>query len=360
VSNARAGQARPPNSFLRTRRTIAASIALLALAVAPLLAQHSARKLEPPVKIEIKARPIEAFDSRDHAQRRFGQLDFRGGLVLTSPYKEFGGLSSIRLAPDGARFIAVSDKGRWLRGRILYRDGRPIGITDAEMAPVLGADGKPLAAHGWYDTESIADDGDTLYVGIERVHRIVRFDYGKHGLKARGRPIAVPDGMRKLPNNKGIEALVKVPKGKETKNNPLAGALIAISERGLDAHRNLIGFLIGGKLPGTFTLKRRDDFDVSDAALLPKGDLLVLERKYSPLAGVAIRIRRIALADIAPGALVDGAVIFEADLGYQVDNMEGLALHRAATGEMVLTMISDDNFSPLQRTLLLQFTLVGE
>ena len=40
--------------------------------------------------------------------------------------------------------------------------------------------------------------------------------------------------------------------------------------------------------------------------------------------------------------------------------MEGLAVHRDADGETVLTLISDDNFSPLQRTLLLQFTLVGE
>ena len=40
--------------------------------------------------------------------------------------------------------------------------------------------------------------------------------------------------------------------------------------------------------------------------------------------------------------------------------MEGLAVHRNAQGEIVLTLISDDNFSPLQRTLLLQFALVGE
>jgi len=93
---------------------------------------------------------------------------------------------------------------------------------------------------------------------------------------------------------------------------------------------------------------------------IPKGDLLVLERKYSALSGVAIRIRRVALAGLAPGALVDGTIIFTADLNDQVDNMEGLALHRDAGGAMVLTMISDDNFSALQRTLLLQFTLVEE
>ena len=32
-------------------------------------------------------------------------------------------------------------------------------------------------------------------------------------------------------------------------------------------------------------------------------------------------------------------------------------MHRAADGQLVLTLISDDNFSMIQRTLLLQFTL---
>ena len=114
---------------------------------------------------------------------------------MRSSYKNFGGMSAIRVASDGAHFIALNDKGWWFRGRIVYEGSQPIGIVDAEMAPMLGADGQPLAAHGWYDTESIAEDGGTLYVGIERVHQIVRFDYGKEGLLARGRPIAPAAGI---------------------------------------------------------------------------------------------------------------------------------------------------------------------
>jgi hypothetical protein len=72
---------------------------------------------------------------------------------------------------------------------------------------------------------------------------------------------------------------------------------------------------------------------------------------------LAVRVRRIALGDIKPGALVDGSVLFDADLGYEIDNMEGLSVHRSAGGETVLTLISDDNFSTVQRTLLLQFVL---
>ena len=59
------------------------------------------------------------------------------------------------------------------------------------MAPILGPDGRPVAARrNWYDTEALADDGGTLYVGIERAHEILRFDYGRDGLRARGQPVA--------------------------------------------------------------------------------------------------------------------------------------------------------------------------
>jgi hypothetical protein len=342
---------RDDRTFWPSLRAFAALFVGLTVATIPVSAQ-TPHVAEPPVSIEIIAKPITAFDHRDATRRQFGLLEFRGGLVLTSSFREFGGLSSLRVQPDGEHFISASDKGWWLRGRITYAGARPAGIVEAEMAPILGPDGKPLAARRWYDTESIAQDGSTLYVGIERVHRIVRFYYGKDGLAARGQPIDMPPAARTLPNNKGIEALVFVPRGL-----PLGGTLIAISERGLDKEGNILAFLIGGLRPGTFTVRRTADFDISDAALLPAGDLLLLERKFSWTGGLFVRIRRIAQAEIKAGAVVDGPILFEADLGYEIDNMEGLSVHRSASGETVLTLISDDNFSALQRTILLQFTL---
>ena len=335
------------------RRSLVALLAAAAvIAAVPAGAQRPPPAADAPVSIEIRGQPLAAFDIRDPSRRQFGLLEFRGGLVLTSPHRDFGGLSAIRVASDGAHFIALSDKGRWFRGRIVYEGTRPVGIGDAETALILGPDGKPLAERGWYDTEALAEDGGTLYVGIERVHQIVRFNYGKDGLMARGQPIALPPAIRALPANKGIEGLVFVPKGL-----PLAGTLIAISERGLDRAGNIMAFLIGGPSPGAFTIVRSARFDISDAALLPGGDLLVLERKFSWTGGLAVRLRRVALAEIKPDALVDGSVLFEADLGYELDNMEGLSVHRTAAGDIVLTLISDDNFSFLQRTVLLQFTL---
>jgi hypothetical protein len=307
-----------------------------------------------PAAIEVGARPIAAFDPRDPQRLRFGALEYRSGLVLTSRFTAFGGLSAWRwLDAKGERFISVSDKGSWFTGRISYRGRAMTGLDDVEAAPLLGPDGRPITARGWFDSEAIALDGSLAYVALERVNQVLRYDFSKGFTRARGEVVPLPPAARKLPYNKGLEALVVVPRGL-----PLAGTLIAISERGLDRNGNLIAFLVGGPSPGQFSVVRSDNYDVSDAVLLASGDLLVLERKFSWLAGVGIRIRRIALKSLTPGAVVDGPSIFEADLGHEIDNMEGIDAHVTPQGDTVLTMVSDDNFSLLQRTLLLQFTLV--
>jgi hypothetical protein len=350
--------ARAQGKFFTRRRFLAAAAAGLV----PAAAQAQTRPKQPPldelsvaapVSIEVNARPIPSFDTRDRPRTRFGALEYRSGLILTSRFRGFGGLSGWRLDAKGERFISMSDKGTWFTGRTVYNGREITGLADVEAAPMLGADGRPITARGWYDSEAIALDGSLVYVGLERVNQILKFDFAKGGTRSRGEAIPVPPPMRKLPNNKGLESLVMVPKGL-----PLAGTLIAISERGLDSDGDIIGFLIGGPQPGDFSVRRSNNFDISDAVVLRDGDLLILERKFSWLAGVGIRIRRIALKSLQRGATVDGPSIFEADLGHEVDNMEGIDAHVTPEGDTVLTMISDDNFSMIQRTLLLQFTLM--
>jgi hypothetical protein len=283
-----------------------------------------------PVSLEVNARPIPFFDTSDRARVRFGALEYRSGLILTSRFRGFGGISGFRLDPKGERFIAVSDRASWFTGRIVYHGREMTGLDDVEAAPLLGPDGRPITARGWYDSESLALDGSVVYVGIERVHRVLRYDFAKGFTRSRGEEVPLPPAWRKqLPSNKGLEALTVVPKG----------------------------FLIGGKTPGQFSIRRTDKFDISDGVLLPSGDLLVLERKFSWLSGIGIRIRRLPLKALAPGAVVDGPAIFEADLGQEVDNMEAIDAHVTPEGDTVLTLLSDDNFSMIQRNLILQFTL---
>jgi hypothetical protein len=338
-----------------------AAVGISAFAAPDLVRAQSATKpvvkdetfVAAPVSIDVNARAIASFDPRDRSHVRFGSLEWRSGLVLTSPFRGFGGLSALRLDPKGEKFIALSDKGSWFTGRIVYSGREMTGLADVEAAPMIGPDGKPITTRGWFDSESLALDGTLVYVGLERVNLVLRFDFSKGFVRSRGEVVAMPPAVKKLPYNQGLEALVFVPKGQ-----PLAGTLIAMSERGLDPQRNLIAFLVGGPTPGQFSVRRTNSFDISDAVLLLSGDLLILERKFSWLSGVGIRIRRIPLRSIAPGAMVDGPSIFDADLGQEIDNMEGIDAYVTPEGDTVLTMVSDDNFSLLQRTLLLQFTLV--
>jgi len=67
--------------------------------------------------------------------------------------------------------------------------------------------------------------------------------------------------------------------------------------------------------------------------------------------------RRLRQADIRPGALVDGPTVIETGVRFEIDNMEAISVTRSRSGETVLTLMSDNNFSAIQRTLLLQFTL---
>jgi hypothetical protein len=329
---------------------------LAALLVAAGLSYPAHAKPPPlagPVKIEVAAYAIRAFDPRDPSRTGFGALTFRGGLELQSKQPHFGGLSAIRIAEDGRSLLALTDAGDWLTGTLRHEGQAPAGLGDAEMRPIIGPAGTSLAATGDQDSESLAIDGKTLFVGIERDNMILRFDTSAQGLGARGQAVPVPAEIKRLRFNSGLEAMVFAPKG-----HPLAGALIAVAERSPQAGASTIpGFLIGGPKPGAFQIARSKDFDITDAALLPGGDLLLLERFFSPLRGVAMRLRRFAATDLAPGATLEGTVLIEADMGYQVDNMEGLSVHRdPQSGEIVLTLVSDDNFSILQRTILLQFT----
>jgi hypothetical protein len=138
------------------------ALAVVALAlVASLSFPQSARAQTPAVAasvaVEVNARPLEAFDLRDRTRRRFGQLEFRSGLVLTSSFKPFGGLSAFRVDPKGEGFIAMNDKGDWFTGRLVYKGKALAGPLRADarqrrQADHLGAALRQrVARHRWRD-----------------------------------------------------------------------------------------------------------------------------------------------------------------------------------------------------------------
>jgi len=304
--------------------------------------------------IAVSAEPISRFSVSDPDRSRFGALFFRSGLTLKSPVSGFGGFSGLWRSDDGREILALADNAQFLSARTETAEGRLSGLADTVMTPLLLSNGRPLRRTRYYDTESLAISGKTAFIGVERNHAVIRFDLGRDGSFLRGVPIPTPKELKDLPSNGGLEALAVAPQ-----QSPLAGALVAVAEyvKGSDDTPTK-GFILTGPRQGAFDVARSNGYNISDMAFLANGDVLLLERRFSLFGGFACRLRRVGASAIRPGARVDGEIIYESDASHQIDNMEGLCVHREG-GETILTLISDDNFSPFQRTVLLEFALAG-
>ena len=351
---------RPAGRFGRVDRpgtqffgSCAVSLSRLTLAIAIALALnlcHSAPSGAEPVTIN--AARILNFRLGDNSVE-FGKLHFMGGLALSSPDKDFGGLSGLRFLPGQDRIIAVSDAGHFFTAAI-KRDilGAPVDLSDATRDAIPGIGGFLSGLKQDSDCEAIEVSDTRAWLAFERKHRIDAYDLQSGKLV--GEPHPFNDKIRKLKlsSNGGIEALALLPASSQG-----ATRLLAITEESLDAAGNMRAFIVTADAIQPLSLKRTDDFDATDAVFMPDGDLLVLERRFSVKTGPAMRLRRIAGSTIMEGALLDGEILLEADNTYRIDNMEGLAIRRDADGNTVIAIISDDNFSVLQSTLLLEFKI---
>jgi hypothetical protein len=353
---------RSPEAIISRRRVLQTGVAFTAagaVTAAGLTAAQTA-PFQDIRAIQIQARAITHFERARSSVTRFGALEFRGGLVLTSSDTAFGGLSGLVVAPDGGRILSISDEGAWLAAEIVYGDTGPMGLRNAKMGPLQGIGGRVLNRKRDLDAESIALlDGDlingTALVGFERKHRITRFPIVNGVLKPPTGSLPLPAEARRMSSNKGFEAVTVL------RGGPYKGAVIAFSERLLDKDNRHTGWLWVKGEPKSLHLPDIDGFDLTDAASLADGTLLLLERRFRWTEGVQMRIRRFAPDTIKPGAVLEGGILISAGMTYEIDNMEGLAVHRNARGETILTLISDDNFNHfLQRTILLQFALVAE
>jgi hypothetical protein len=346
-----------------TRRSLLGGLAAGAGAAATWRAsaqEDDGRGLKGAQPLQVRARALPHFQPTRPDARRFGDLEYRGGLVLSSSSEHFGGWSGLVMDADGKRLLSISDEGSWMTADVEHDDaGAPTGLARARIGPLLALHGRPLRDKREQDAESVAlVDGTiergTLLIGFERLHRIGRFPVRGGEVQAPTEYLQLPPEARRMPVNQGFEAVAVLKAG------PLRGSIVAFAERytrGTGYHTGWIW--TGSAEPQRLQLRDIDGFNITDAAGLPDGGLLVLERYFRWTAGVHMRIRRLSAAEIRPGAQMTGHTVMQADSGYEIDNMEGLALHRGPRGETVLSLISDDNFSHLlQRTVFLQFTLV--
>jgi hypothetical protein len=337
--------------FSKFIRTAAAGLAAAVLSFSAPVSAESL--LDEAKQVRVKTRPIETFHI-GHSNTEFGKLTFLGGFEILASDRKTGGLSGVISLDDGNRLLAVTDNGHWVAATVEQTDeGAPTGLSDLRYAVLLGADGKSLRARWGHDTEALTLNATGLYVSAERNHAVYHYEWplltGDERMLGQ---LSLPKALDRLPRNTGIEALAAGPAG-----GLLDGKLIAISETTPSDEHDFLGFILGPDGAEEFSIKRHDRFDITDAAFLPDGDLLLMERRFNMKDLIGLRLRRLPGSDLKAGAILDGEILLEADFNHQIDNMEALAVHQNAAGETILTLLSDNNRSLLQRTLLLRFRL---
>ncbi|HYI64472.1 MAG TPA: esterase-like activity of phytase family protein [Allosphingosinicella sp.] len=285
-----------------------------------------------------------ALDAARPERRAVGGLRFLAGWSLASDDLRFGGISGLHL--EGGEVIAISDVGMVARFPVPVRAGR----LPVRFDPLIEGPG-PRSPKSNRDTEALLVRGDRLWAGFERQNMIWRYDRSSLRVQSAARPAA----MRRWGGNRGAEALVRLDDGR-----------FLVMAEGRDdggAHSDVVLFEGDPSRPAAaataLRFRRPPGYRATDAALLPDGRILILSRRFSVWDGFTARLTVANVSRLAAGATIEGREIAALAPPLTVDNMEAMAVTRE-NGRTIVWLASDDNFSPLQRTLLLKFELIAE
>lgn len=290
----------------------------------------------------VVATPI-SLDPDDAAHDRFGGVRYLGGWELTSREPRFGGYSA--LSVDGDKFLSLADTGEYLRFRMSAS-----GLIEAPrfgMIPGFPGDENRKSDR---DSESMAIDSGSrqIWVGFEQYDAIFRYapDFAKVASKAR------PSAMRNWPDNSGPESMARLSDGR----------FVVLSENAAMPDGSKQALLFPGdptedrNKPVRFGYRPPPGYLATDAAELPDGRLIVLNRHFAMMDGFWAALTIIDPRLIREGAILTGEMVAEFRRPLNIDNMEGISVSREG-GRTILWMISDDNQLPIERTLLLKFAL---
>lgn len=251
----------------------------------------------------------------------------------------FGGFSGIEVDASGQGFIALSDRGNLVQGRLIRRDGQISGVKLTDAFPVLNHRGT-IPREQFRDSEGLAQAADgRLFISFEGAHRV--WAYARPGGTAKRLP-RHPD-FKTMQRNSSLEALAIDARGRLYTLPERSGALA----RPFPVYR-----FAHGRWDRAFSIPRRGEFLPVGADFGPDGRFYLLERAYNGL-GFRSRVRRF---DLTSGGFVAETTLLTSGNGTH-DNLEGLAVWRDGAGKIRLTMISDDNFKFFQRTEIVEYVV---
>jgi len=310
-------------------------------AAAPTPAPASAPKISPAPepKARVPGGPVIAVTATPiEIAGRLQGVTLASAVRLSAEPAEFGGFSGLEI--DAGRLVAVTDQG-WLLDAEIEIGAGGLALTNARLSPLRDRRGRALRRKSASDAEALAIRPGRTMIAFERDHRItdVAAD-GRLGTAIRARL------FERLRSNSGLEALAALPDGR----------LLAIAEGESGTPSPVFLIAPDGRIAAA-TLPSLSRHSVTGADIGPDGRLYLVLRHYSPLLGVSARVRRYDLD--ARGLPVPGTVAELAafDRASGIDNMEGIAVWQDGTGRTHLTLISDDNFSVLQRTILVDLLI---
>jgi hypothetical protein len=342
----------------RRRALVVLALAAALFAAAAALPRLRAA-LPPPPSIEVHARRID-LPPGDPARSRLGSLLFLGGLVLESEDPRFGGLSDLRLSPDGRHMVAVSDCGYGFSADLGYdAAGGLADLTKPRLVDLTGPGGRPLRM-GENDAESLVADGPFLDVGFEGKGRVWRYS-AEPPFGPPVETLATPPGLVRCGPNTGIETMTLVDANRrmlvcEGERTPSLTVPAWIGGEGAWGERRYPLHFDGGWAG--------QPFRPTGATKLDDGDLLVVERRFPPFGSRVVRVPRSSLEGAGSLVTIEAANLEGSAL---VDNYEGIEARRDASGRMLVYLISDDNSCAKEggiriaigRTHLLLFELSG-
>ena len=324
--------------------------ALLAL----LLAACAAEGAQGPViedqwrSITLNAEPVSL------GAEEVGRLRFRGGLALSSSDAGFGGLSGMEIGQDG-RLLAVSDRGEWFSAKLrLDEAGGLIGLEEPRLALLRDLEGETPRRGEDNDAEGVAQLPDGRYaVSFEHSQTIRIYDFNRDGPFGAASPGPPLGGVERLAPNGGLEALAV---GGD-------GDLIIGAERVTGRDTWIWRTAPGAHEPAAPQARYALAFGFALVGLdrLPNGDMVALERFYMPTLGARSRIVSFSeqALDSASGEIDKQEwALLEGDLA--LDNFEAISAVQNPDGGARLYIVSDDNFSPRQRTLLYAFDVKAD
>ncbi|KIC09487.1 ABC-type cobalamin/Fe3+-siderophores transport system, ATPase component [Leisingera sp. ANG-M1] len=268
-----------------------------------------------------------------------GEARFLGSFTWKLNQPWFGGFSALKLSNDGNAMTVLSDRATLVTTAIQRKQGLISGITTQQAHGLRASTGKTLRGFAG-DSEglAVAKDG-SRYISFEGAARVARYLHPGAPAKVLPRPKA----FRKLPPNKSLETLAIDRRGR----------LYTLPERALDSQGQIpVWRWNGDRWSRPFSLPPQGGFLPVDADFGPDGRLYLLERDFT-LFGFRSRLRR---WDITAAGPANEAVLLQTRAGTH-DNLEGLSVWRTRNGELRATMVSDDNFLPLQRTELVEYAL---